>query len=127
MAFLKDLSKSKADLMIGGVCGGLGAHTFIPTWIWRAGFLAALLCFGTGGLVYIILWIALPEARTITEKMKMQGEPVTLSNIESSVKKGLNEKENALIQWKKSLKMGNESKILKQKIAEKKYIETKEN
>ena len=39
----------------------------------------------------------------------------------------LNEKENAMIQWKKSLKMGNVSKILKQKIAEKKYIETKEN
>ncbi len=39
----------------------------------------------------------------------------------------LNEKENALAQWKKSLKMGNDSKILKQKIAEKRYIETKEN
>jgi len=39
----------------------------------------------------------------------------------------LNDKENALIQWKKSLKMGNNSKILRQKIAEKKYIETKEN
>ena len=39
----------------------------------------------------------------------------------------LNEKENAIAQWKKSLKMGNDSKILKQKIAEKRYIETKEN
>jgi len=39
----------------------------------------------------------------------------------------LDEKENALTQWKKSLKMGNESKVLKQKIAEKRYIETKEN
>lgn len=39
----------------------------------------------------------------------------------------LNEKENALTQWKKSLKMGNVTEILKQKIAEKRYIETKEN
>ena len=39
----------------------------------------------------------------------------------------LNDKENALTQWRKSLKMGNDSKILKQKIAEKRYIETKEN
>ena len=39
----------------------------------------------------------------------------------------LKDKENALIQWKKSLQMGNDSKILKQKIAEKRYIETKEN
>jgi len=39
----------------------------------------------------------------------------------------LNEKTNAFIQWEKSLKMGNDSKILKRKIAEKRYIETKEN
>jgi tetratricopeptide (TPR) repeat protein len=39
----------------------------------------------------------------------------------------LDEKENALTQWRKSLKMGNESKVLKQKITEKRYIETKEN
>ena len=39
----------------------------------------------------------------------------------------LNEKESAYAQWRKSLKMGNESKILKRKIAEKRYIETKEN
>jgi len=39
----------------------------------------------------------------------------------------LNEKENALLQWKMSLEKGNPSKILKRKIAEKRYIETKEN
>lgn len=63
MAFLKDLSKSKSDVMIGGVCGGLGKHTLVPTWMWRAGFLVTLLFFGTGGLVYIILWIALPDEK----------------------------------------------------------------
>src|SRR5690606_21398816 len=35
----------------------------------------------------------LPEARTITDKMQMQGEPVTLSNIESNIKKNFNIKE----------------------------------
>ncbi len=39
----------------------------------------------------------------------------------------INDKENAIIQWKKSLEKGNPSKILKRKIAEKRYIETKEN
>ncbi len=48
---------------------------------------------GFGIILYIILWISIPEAKTITEKMEMQGEPVTLSNIESSVKKSLNEKD----------------------------------
>lgn len=39
----------------------------------------------------------------------------------------LNDKEKAFAQWRKSLEMGNNSKILKQKITEKRYIETKEN
>jgi len=39
----------------------------------------------------------------------------------------LNDKDNAVNQWKKSLQLGNPSKILKQKIAERRYIETKEN
>ena len=63
MAFLRNLSKSKSDVMLGGVCGGLGAHTPIPAWMWRAGFLVMLLFFGTGGLAYIILWIALPDEK----------------------------------------------------------------
>jgi phage shock protein PspC (stress-responsive transcriptional regulator) len=61
---LRNLSKSKSDCVIGGVCGGLGAHTPIPAWIWRAAFLAALLFLGSGGMVYIILWIALPEEKS---------------------------------------------------------------
>ena len=64
MAFLKDLAKSNTDRVIGGGCGGLGAHTPIPPWIWRAGFLVALLMFGTGGLVYVILWMALPVEKS---------------------------------------------------------------
>jgi phage shock protein PspC (stress-responsive transcriptional regulator) len=58
---LRNLSKSKTDCVIGGVCGGLGTYTPIPAWMWRAAFLVALLVFGTGGLAYVILWIALPE------------------------------------------------------------------
>ncbi len=65
MAFLRDLAKSKTDVMVGGVCGGLGAHTPIPAWMWRAAFLVSLLVFGTGGMVYIILWIVLPEEKTL--------------------------------------------------------------
>jgi phage shock protein PspC (stress-responsive transcriptional regulator) len=63
MAFLRDLSKSKTDIVIGGVCGGLGKYTPIPPWMWRAAFLVALLFFGTGGLFYVILWIALPDEK----------------------------------------------------------------
>ena len=45
--------------------------------------------FGTGFLVYVILWIILPEATGVTDKVQMKGEPVTLKNIESNIKKRL--------------------------------------
>jgi phage shock protein PspC (stress-responsive transcriptional regulator) len=60
-SFLSGLTKSKTDVVLGGVCGGFGKHTPIPSWVWRVGFLVAALVFGTGVLVYVILWIALPD------------------------------------------------------------------
>ena len=74
MTFLKDLSKSKSDCMLGGVCGGLGASTPIPTWIWRAGFLVSVLFFGTGALVYLILWIVLPEQKPTPPPTASKGD-----------------------------------------------------
>jgi len=37
-------------------------------------------------VVYLILWIATPEAITTSEKLEMRGEPVTISNIEKKVR-----------------------------------------
>jgi hypothetical protein len=45
-----------------------------------------------GIFIYIVLWLVLPEAKSLTDKMQMQGEPVTLSNIESTLKKSQSEK-----------------------------------
>ena len=60
---IRSLTKSKSDCMLGGVCGGLGAHTPIPAWIWRVLFLVLVLFVGTGGIIYVILWIALPDEK----------------------------------------------------------------
>jgi phage shock protein C len=61
---LKSLTKSSTDSWIGGVCGGLGASTPIPSWMWRVAFLFTLLAFGSGLLLYVVLWICLPSDRT---------------------------------------------------------------
>ena len=58
---LRRLSTSKTDAWLGGVCGGLGEHTPLPSWVWRLVFLLLLCCYGTGVLLYILLWICLPE------------------------------------------------------------------
>jgi phage shock protein PspC (stress-responsive transcriptional regulator) len=59
--WLHNFSKSETDRWIGGVRGGLGEHTPIPSWIWRLLFTLLVLCFGTGFLVYILLWIFVPR------------------------------------------------------------------
>ena len=58
---LKKAKKSSNDCWIGGVCGGLGAATPVPSWIWRCGLLFSLLAFGVGLLLYIVLWICMPS------------------------------------------------------------------
>jgi phage shock protein C len=60
-SFLQQLARSRSDRVIGGVCGGLGHNTDLPSWAWRVIFCLTLLYFGAGLLIYILLWIFLPE------------------------------------------------------------------
>jgi phage shock protein C len=64
---LRNLKKSARDKKIAGVCGGLGEHTPIPAWLWRAFFLILALVWGTGFLMYIILWVCMPSADEAVE------------------------------------------------------------
>ncbi len=59
--WLRELSKSGTDKWIGGVCGGLGEHSPLPSWIWRLLFTLLFLCFGVGFIPYILLWIFMPK------------------------------------------------------------------
>lgn len=70
--------------VIAGVCSGIGQYYgFDPIWL-RLVFILALLLSGSGILIYLILWIIIPPAKTPTQKMEMRGERVTVSNIEQS-------------------------------------------
>jgi phage shock protein C len=60
-AMLHELMRSRTDRIVGGVCGGLGKRTDLPSWAWRVIFCLTLLYFGAGLLIYILLWIFLPE------------------------------------------------------------------
>jgi phage shock protein C len=59
-SLLHRLARSRTDRLIGGVCGGLGKHTDLPSWAWRVIFCVVSLYFGAGLLFYILLWIFLP-------------------------------------------------------------------
>src|SRR6476620_11412935 len=60
--FLHRLSLSSTDRVIGGVCGGLGAHTGLPSWAWRVIFCISTIYFGIGLLFYLLLWIFIPTS-----------------------------------------------------------------
>jgi phage shock protein PspC (stress-responsive transcriptional regulator) len=73
--------------VIGGVCSGMGAYWNIDPLVIRIIFIALILAGGIGVLVYLILYIVLPEAKTTAQKIEMKGEPVNIHNIKEAVKK----------------------------------------
>jgi phage shock protein PspC (stress-responsive transcriptional regulator) len=81
----KRLYRDPERKWFGGVCSGLGAYFNIdPIWV-RLIFFVSNAISGFGLLIYIILWLALPEARTTAERLEMRGEPINISNIEKSI------------------------------------------
>ena len=86
----KRLFRDNDNRMIGGVCSGLAAYFRVDTVWFRIGFVVATLS-GLSLLAYLILWAIIPPVRTISEKLEMQGDPVTISNIERSIRDEMNE------------------------------------
>ena len=86
-AKVKKLFRNPDDQVLGGVSSGIAAYSGLDATVIRILFVASVLFGGAGLVVYIVLWIITTPALTLTDKMQMKGEPVTLSNIESSIKK----------------------------------------
>ncbi|QXP52158.1 MULTISPECIES: PspC domain-containing protein [unclassified Cellulophaga] len=77
---------------VAGVSAGLGHYIGVdPIWV---RILWIVLTVGSGGsfaLIYGLLWILIPEAKTTAQKLDMRGEDVNISNIERKVKEGFDE------------------------------------
>src|SRR5690606_8387089 len=91
----KKMFRDPEKKVLAGISGGVAAYFGIDITVVRILFIVFTFLGGIGFMVYIVLWVILPEAHTLTDRMQMQGEPVTLSNIESNIKKGLDLKEGA--------------------------------
>jgi phage shock protein PspC (stress-responsive transcriptional regulator) len=102
----KKLFRDPDDKIISGVCSGIGNYFGISSWVPRILFLLPFLSivfrwghwgfmdfpnfinlsFSPGSLiVYIILWLVIPEATNTAEKLEMKGEKVDLNSIKNSV------------------------------------------
>lgn len=58
---VKKLYRSKDDRWLGGVCGGIAKYFNVDSTVIRVLFILLALAIGGGILVYIILWIVIPE------------------------------------------------------------------
>jgi phage shock protein PspC (stress-responsive transcriptional regulator) len=61
------------DTIIGGVCSGIATYLDSDPVIFRILFVVFAAFFGVGFFVYLGLWIALPAARTETQKRELHG------------------------------------------------------
>jgi phage shock protein PspC (stress-responsive transcriptional regulator) len=102
----KRLYRNPDGKIIGGVCSGMGSYFNINPWFPRFIFLIPFISFffrwghigpltfpnflsfsfspGTF-IIYVILWLVIPEASTTSEKLEMKGEKVDLNSIKNSV------------------------------------------
>ena len=96
----KRVYRNGDDKVLGGVCAGTSAYFDIdPVWL-RIAFVVAVIFGGSGILLYIILWIIIPEAKTASEKLEMRGEAINISNIQRNVQA---EMENVKGNWEGKL------------------------
>jgi phage shock protein PspC (stress-responsive transcriptional regulator) len=121
----KRLFRNPEEKVIGGVASGLAAYFGRSTATVRLIFAAPLILnilfsslngfrwndfdlfwnigfssiSGTFILIYIVLWIVLPEARTTYQKMEMRGEKVDVNTIRQNVKEGVDNMKERMKGW----------------------------
>jgi len=79
----KKLYRSKTDVMVAGICGGLAEYFDIDSSLIRIIFVVLLLNFGTGFLAYLILWFIVPKdgskeikVEEVTEEIKNKAKTI---------------------------------------------------
>lgn len=93
------LFRDPDDKLVGGVCSGISNYFDIdPIWI-RLAFAIALFVFGSGFLLYLILWCIIPVAKTTAEKLQMRGEKVDINNIGKAVHEEFNDVKKRVNRW----------------------------
>lgn len=98
----KKLFRDQDNKQVAGVCAGLAAY-FNADVVWfRLGFVilsVVLFCTGIatglfslgGPILYLVLWVAMPVARTAQDRWAMKGETGSLDDITRNVKSGVRE------------------------------------
>ncbi|MGI0135140.1 MAG: PspC domain-containing protein, partial [Candidatus Micrarchaeaceae archaeon] len=81
----KRLFRNTDNAMVAGVAAGLAQYFGIDVLIFRILFIAATFAGGWGIVLYLILWLLIPEAKTPSERLQMAGKPVTVNSLKEVV------------------------------------------
>ncbi len=97
----KKLYRDLEHKQLGGVCAGLANYFDIDVAWLRMGFIVLTALFFFGFIdhswslwvpaLYVILWLAMPAARTAQERWAMKGDPGTADDIRRNVQTGIHE------------------------------------
>ncbi|MDA9572575.1 PspC domain-containing protein [Flavobacteriaceae bacterium] len=103
----KKLFRDTDDSYVGGVASGL-AHYFgiSPAWIRVLFILFFFLPVPFTTLAYIILWIVVPSAKTSADKIRMNGEAVSVASIKNKIESVLPEIEKEITDFDKEYAKG---------------------
>lgn len=85
----KQLFRDSDNKFIAGVCSGLGHYLGLEViWVRLFWIFLSFVTTGFGVIAYLLFWILVPGAQTTSEKLKMTGEPINISNIEKKFNEG---------------------------------------
>ena len=77
----KKLYRNPKDKMLAGVLSGFATYTNTDPVIWRLAIVVFTAFYGIGLIVYLVLAIVLPEAKTPEQLLQMEGKEVTPQNL----------------------------------------------
>lgn len=88
----KRLYRDTESMVFGGVCSGLSHYLKMDKILVRILFFILFVVTSGAALpAYIILWIAVPKAKTTSQRLEMKGEEINVNNIGKSVKEEFSE------------------------------------
>jgi len=82
----KKLFRNPDERAVGGVASGIAAYFGMATIWMRLFFILTFILVGFGPILYIILWMVIPEAKTASDKLQMRGDDVNIDNIGKTFK-----------------------------------------
>ncbi len=97
----KRLFRDPDEKVIGGVCSGLSAYFGINEPVWLRILFVFTFFTGVGIMLYFVLWIAIPEAKSSGDKLSMKGEKIDVTNIARKVEEEINNLTNTISEMTK--------------------------